>query len=75
MAQKKSWQERKMQTLVRGLYFKTTDEYYNYIEVSKINGNNKQVRELFRDMPKENRKEFLSYLADEVKRGETGYPY
>ncbi|MBP6478980.1 MAG: hypothetical protein KA290_14790 [Chitinophagaceae bacterium] len=78
MAQKKSqysWQYNKMMALVRGLDFRTVEEYFNYIEVSKINGNTSQVKTLFTDMPKEYRKEFMSYLADEMKRNETEYPY
>jgi len=55
---------KKMSSLVKGLEFETTEEYYQYIVDSKINGNIDQCRRLYRDMPKENRKEFLSSLAD-----------
>lgn len=75
MAQKKSqhtWQYNKMMALVRGLDFETVEEYFNYIIDSKINGQLDQVKSLFRDMPKEYRKDFLSYLADEVERENNG---
>lgn len=69
---KHSWQYNKMMALVRGLDFQTIEDYFGYIESSKINGNISQVRTLFRDMPKEYRKEFLSYLADQVERESNG---
>lgn len=62
------WYKAKMMTLVRGLGFKTVEEYFSYIEDSKINGNLSQTKRLFRDMPKEYRKEFLSYELDELNR-------
>lgn len=68
MAKQLTWQERKMRSLYKGLDFNSTEDYYNYIIGSKINGNRDQCCRLFRDMPKENRKDFLSYLVDEVQR-------
>ena len=62
-----SWSKAKMMTLVRGLEFKTVDEYFRYIIDSKINGHIDQCCRLFRDMPKEYRKDFLSHLVDETK--------
>jgi len=59
-----TWQYNKMMALVRGLDFETVEDYFGYIVSSKTNGNIDQCRELFRDMPKEYRKEFLSHLAD-----------
>lgn len=63
-----TWQYNKMMALVRGLDFETVEDYFGYIEQSKINGNTSQVCRLFRDMPKEYRKEFLSYELDELNR-------
>ena len=67
-----TWQYNKMMALVRGLDLETVEDYFQYIISSKINGNLLQVRDLFRDMPIEYRKEFLSYLADEVERESNG---
>lgn len=61
---KYTWQYNKMIALARKLDFETIDEYYQYIISSKVNGNISQCIRLFKSMPKENRKEFLSYLAD-----------
>jgi hypothetical protein len=69
MAQKKSqysWQYNKMMALVRAHDFYETDDYFQYILSSKINGQINQCCSLFKKMPKEYRKEFLSYLADQI---------
>lgn len=67
MARNQSWSEKKMMALVRGLEFTSIDEYYRYIITSKINGQVDQCCRLFRQMPKEYRKDFLSFLVDETK--------
>lgn len=44
--------------------FKTMEDYYNYIIESRANGNTKQAGNLFQTLGREQRKEFLSYVAD-----------
>lgn len=75
MAHKQGYAQIKMRRLAKSLEFSTTEEYYEYIINSKINGNTDQCCRLFRDMPKEYRKNFLSYLTDEVNRGGKGNVY
>jgi len=62
-----TWQYNKMMALVRSYDFKSIDEYHQYIIDSKINGQVNQCCRLFKQMPKEYRKDFLSYLVDETK--------
>ena len=54
-----------LKTLCRELELDQEHQYYEYIIESKINGNNSQVRELFNDMKKDNKKFFLNdHLGD-----------
>ena len=52
--------------------FKDMQEYYDMIVDSKINGQIEQCREQFNSCNKEQKKEFLSYLADETERENNG---
>lgn len=73
MAHKQGYAQTKMRRIAKSLEFSTTEEYYEYIINSKINGNTDQCCRLFRDMPKEYRKNFLSYLADQVEKENNGH--
>jgi len=42
--------------------FKSIEDYYNYIIDSQINGNHKQVKELFKKLNDEQKKVFFNYL-------------
>lgn len=44
----------------------TTEQKFQYIIESKINGQNEQVTKLFKKLTKEQRKDFLSYMADQI---------
>lgn len=48
-----------MNALVKNLDFNEVHEYYEYIESSFANGQPKQARELYQDMPKTNQTDFL----------------
>lgn len=58
--------------LLRDLNFTSMDQYFEYIIESKINGNHSQVEKLFKQLKKEQRKEFLSYLADQLESNTNG---
>jgi len=67
MAHKQSYAQTKMRRIVKAMDFDTTEEFYDYIVNSKVNGNTDQCCRLFKSMPKENRKDFLSSLVDQTK--------
>ena len=46
-----------------GLDFKSIEEYFDYIVASKINGNYSQTIELFNDLSKSQKKDFIEYIA------------
>lgn len=48
-----------LKRLLKVYNFKTIDDYYQYIVESQINGNSTQVKSLFIDLPRANRKDFL----------------
>ena len=73
MAHKQGYAQTKMHRIVKAMDFDTTEEFYDYIVNSKVNGNTDQCCRLFKAMPKENRKEFLSYLADQVEKENNGH--
>lgn len=55
--------KKKLLTLAKDHEFSTEEEYFNYIIDSYINGQRQQVRELFNDMRKEDKEDFLfNYL-------------
>jgi hypothetical protein len=47
---------------IQSLDFKTIEEYFEYIVDSKINGNYNQANELFNDLSKTQKKDFIEYL-------------
>ena len=48
--------------------FKTIEEYFDYIEDSKINGQFPQVRELFKRLSKSQQKLCLNYFNNEERK-------
>lgn len=50
---------RNLKRLLKVHNFKTIDDYYQYIIESQINGDFTQVKSLFIDLPRANRKDFL----------------
>jgi len=46
-----------------GLDFKSIEEYFDYIVASKTNGNYVQTIELFNDLSKNQKKDFIDYLS------------
>jgi len=65
---------KKLKTLAKELEFEKPEEYYDYIIMSKVNGQKHQVIELFNQMKKDDKLFFLNeYLEpnpieNEVKR-------
>ena len=47
---------------IQSLDFKTIEEYFEYIVDSKINGNYNQANELFNDLSKTQKKDFIDWL-------------
>ena len=47
---------------IQSLDFKTIEEYFEYIVNSKINGNYDQANELFNDLSKTQKKDFIDWL-------------
>ena len=47
--------------------FADLSQYFDHIIESKINGQLSQVTSLFKKLNKEQKKEFLSYLADQTQ--------
>jgi DNA polymerase III delta subunit len=47
---------------IQSLDFKTIEEYFDYIVNSKINGNYNQANELFNDLSKTQKKDFIDWL-------------
>jgi hypothetical protein len=47
---------------IQSLDFKTIGEYFDYIVLSKINGNYNQANELFNDLSKTQKKDFIDWL-------------
>ena len=52
-----------MKELYTDLDFTSVNEYYDYINLSFINGNG-QGKKLFFDMPKKNQAEFISFYTN-----------
>ncbi len=48
--------------LLKDYEFKSIEDYYNYIIDSQINGNNSQVRDLFKNLSNEQKKTFFNYI-------------
>lgn len=46
------------------LEFETWDELFDYILESKLNGQRKQSKEIFKSMPEQKRVEFIDYVDD-----------
>ena len=47
---------------IKDLDFNSLEDYYNYIVDSEINGQYKQMKELFNKLSYDQKKEFLNYL-------------
>jgi len=43
--------------------FQSIEDYYNYIIDSKINGNRKQVKDLYRSLSSKQKTEFIEYAS------------
>jgi len=54
--------KKKLITLAKELDFNTEVEYFNYIVDSYINGQKQQVNELFNDMRKDDKRDFLEHV-------------
>jgi hypothetical protein len=52
---------------LKNFEFKEIEEYYSYIIESYINGNFKQVQELFKRLNKSQKLDFLDFLDLELK--------
>ena len=48
---------------IKGLEFSSLDEYFEYIIVSTINGNNSQVKNLINKLSKEQKKTFIYFCG------------
>jgi hypothetical protein len=57
---------------IQSLDFKTIEEYFEYIVDSKINGNYNQANELFNDLSKTQKKDFIEYKLA-ISMGLVGY--
>lgn len=53
----------KVESLASRLGFNSAEEYFDYIVESKVNGQNNQVRSLYKDMDYVGRERFLMYLG------------
>lgn len=49
-------------TKLKEYEFNTIEDYFNYIVESKINGNFSQVKNLLKELDKEQKKYFIQYL-------------
>ena len=57
-----------LETLVKEYEFKTGSDYFAYIVESLINGQRQQVRDLFNQMKKDDKADFLNnFLCSELK--------
>lgn len=54
-----------MKKLLKAYDFANDSEYYEYIVDSVLNGQRKQAKELFNDMPVANRKEFVKLATSD----------
>lgn len=63
----------KIENLVKDYEFETKEEYFNYIVESLVNGQRQQVKDLFNQMKKQDKKDFLLNYLDEKDyyQGET----
>lgn len=52
-----------MKKLLDAYEFETTEQYYEMVQDSYINGQKKQAKEQFLAMPKDNRREFVFHLG------------
>jgi len=52
--------------------FSSMEDYHQMIIESKVNGQLTQARDQFNRMNREQKRDFLSYLADEVERNSNG---
>ena len=44
--------------------FKCIEDYFNYIIESKINGNYSQVKDLIKNLSKEQKRDFIAFIKD-----------
>lgn len=58
---------------IKSYDFDTIEEYFDYIVGSKVNGNFSQVKELISELSKNQKKQFLSYLAGWSDNDDTWY--
>lgn len=58
---------------IERLDFTSLEEYFQYIMDSKINGQPKQVRELFKKLSKPQKREFLCWFDNEYFFTETSH--
>ena len=59
-----------MEALLKEYDFETESQYYEYIYESVVNGQRKQARSLFHEMPQDNRLEFVDWVYDNINRAE-----
>lgn len=53
---------------IKNLDFDTMEDYFNYIVDSEINGNTKQMKELFNKLSNEQKKNFFMWIEiNEIK--------
>ncbi len=57
---------------IKDLDFNTIEEYFDYIVESKINGNHSQVERLITALSKQQKKDFLRNLFNNVRVGADG---
>lgn len=60
-------------TYLRAYAFKTIEDYFDYILLSKVNGQQKQVADLIERMSKEQKKECLKWFEEQTKTADTEY--